>query len=156
MGLLATCISMDPLTDFYRRHADFVWRTLRIARVPLVDIDDLVHEVFLIIRRKLPTYKPTRHGVSAEAQERAWIYTIASYQAKNYRAKIASRNQEPMDSADEIPDLRNDIARFDDNDYLLFLLNSTTPERRAVFALTEIEGFTAPEAADILNIGRAT
>ncbi len=60
-----------------------------------------------------------------------------------------------MDNADEIPDRRNDGARLVDHDYLLFLLDSTTEERRAVFALTEIEGFTAAEAAGMLNIGES-
>src|SRR5690242_11491198 len=101
---------MDPLAKFYRRHAEFVWRTLRIAGVPRADIADLAHDVFLVVRRKLPTYTPTLAGSSPEDQERAWIYRIVSYEAKNHRAKSASRNQVPMDSADEIPDERNDSA----------------------------------------------
>jgi RNA polymerase sigma factor (sigma-70 family) len=146
---------MDPLAQFYRRHAAFVWRTLRIARVPPADVDDLAHDVFLVIRRELPDYNPTLPGVSPEDQERAWIYQIASYEAKNHRAKISRRKQEPMDSDDEIPDEQSDSERVVDHDYLLRLLDSTTAERRAVFALTEIEGFTAAEAAGILNIGES-
>lgn len=146
---------MNTLANFYQRHAEVVWRALRHAGVPRADIPDLAHDVFLILGRKLPTYRPTFPGLSHEDQERAWVHTIAAYEAKNYRAKSASRKQVPMASADEIPDERNDSARLADQQYLLLLLDSLTPERRQVFSLIEIEGFTAPEAARILNLGES-
>jgi hypothetical protein len=61
-----------------------------------------------------------------------------------------------MDNVDEILAVQDETAQSEERDYLLLLLNSTTPERRAVFLLVEMEGCTVSEAARILEIVETT
>ena len=57
-----------------------------------------------------------------------------------------------MVRTDEIPDPRDEAACVEVDDQLLMLLDSTTPDRRAVFELVEIEGFSVVDAARTLKI----
>ncbi len=57
-----------------------------------------------------------------------------------------------VDNIDKILDPRNEASRGEERDYLLLLLGHTTPERRTVFTLVEMEGYTVGEAASILGI----
>jgi RNA polymerase sigma-70 factor (ECF subfamily) len=145
---------MDRVAALYRKHSKLIWRVLWRARVPKADIDDLIHEVFLVILRKLPTYTPPspRPGQTPEDQEIAWMCKITFYEAMNYRARQRHRQVEPMDDNHEVPDARDETARLHDREQLLVLLYSTTPERRAIFELVELEGFSVVQAAGILEI----
>ena len=145
---------MDRVAALYRKHSKLIWRLLWRAQVPKADIDDLIHEVFIVVLRKLPTYQPPtpRPGQTPEDQEIAWICKIAFYEAMNYRARQRHRQVEPMDESREVPDARDETARLHDREQLLVLLYSTTPERRAVFELVELEGHSVVQAAGILEI----
>jgi hypothetical protein len=54
----------------YRDGADHVYRTLRGLGVPKQDCEDAMHEVFLIVRRRLPEYEP-------RGKLKAWLGAIA-------------------------------------------------------------------------------
>ena len=98
-------------------------------------------------------------STGTEAYERAWsawISRVAFYQAKNYRTRAGHHRQEPMDNVDEILDPRSEAAQVEERDYLVLLLSHTTPERRAMFTLVEMEGYTVGEAASILEITETT
>jgi RNA polymerase sigma-70 factor (ECF subfamily) len=152
---------VDRLTDLYRAYLKLVWRTLRSAHVRAADLDDLTHDVFLVVRRKLLLSTPVTFtpGMRPEEHERAWsawISRVAFYEAKNYRARASHHRQELMDNVDEIQGAQDETAQSEERDYLLLLLNTTTPERRAVFLLVEMEGYTVGEAASILETTETT
>src|SRR5690242_3349206 len=109
---------MDRVATLYQKHSRLVWRALWRLRVPEADIQDLVHEVFLVVLRKLPTYQPPapRPGQSSEDQEIAWICKITFYEAMNYRARQRHRRVEPMDENHEIPDARDEAASLHDRE----------------------------------------
>jgi RNA polymerase sigma-70 factor, ECF subfamily len=147
---------MDRMAELYRKHFDLVRRALRWAGVPDADRDDLIHDVFVVVLRKLPTWNPTpQPGFSLEEQERAWIYKITTYEIQNYRRRQRPRRVEPMDRTPEIPDPRDEAARVEVTDELLTLLDRTTPERRRLFELVELEGFSVVAAADIVGISES-
>lgn len=153
--------NVDPLTRLYQAHFTLVWRALRSAGVRAADLDDMTHEVFLVVRRKLLTSEPiaVTPDMRPEDEERAWsawISRVAFYQAKNYRTRAGHHRQELMDNVDEILDPRTETAQSEERDYLLLLLSQTTPERRSVFTLVELEGHTVGEAASILEITATT
>jgi len=153
---------VDRLTSLYQAHFNQVWRTLRSAGVRPADLDDMTQDVFLVVRRKLLTSEPVAFtpGMSTEAYERAWsawINRVAFYQAKNYLTRARHHRQDPMDNVDEILDPHSEAAQVEEREYLLLLLLShTTPERRSVFTLVELEGYTVGEAASILDIAETT
>ncbi len=152
---------VDRLTDLYQTYLKLVWRSLRAAGVRAADLDDVTHDVFLIVRRKLLTSTPVPFtpGLSAQDHEcawSAWLSRVAFYQAKNHRARAIHHRQELMDNVDEILDLRDETAQSEQRDYLLALLSATTPARRTVFMLVEMEGYTVGEAASILEMTETT
>ena len=144
---------MDRVAALYRAHHHFVWRLVWRARVPAGDIEDVAHDVFLVVLRKPPTDVPSQDSPSTPDQERAQLFTITAYELKNYRSRARFRRTEPMDDrAKEIADARNDAARIDDRNQLLVLLDSTEAAGRAVFELVELEGFSVVDAARCLEI----
>ena len=46
----------DAFASIYGAHFDFVWRLARALGVEPAGVDDLVHEVFLVVRRRLDRY----------------------------------------------------------------------------------------------------
>ena len=149
--------NVDRLTELYRAYLNLVWRTLRAAGVRAADLDDMTHDVFLVVRRKLLTSNPVPFtpDMRPEDYERAWsawLSRTAFFQANNYHRRAKRHRQDLMDNVDEFLDLRDEAAQCEERDYLLRLLNNTTPERRTVFLLVEMEDYTVAEAASILEI----
>src|SRR5690606_1370928 len=82
--------SPPPLEELYRDHMAFAWRTVRYLGVPSADAEDVVHEVFIVVGRRLGDYDP-------KYSARSWIGGITRnivmhYHRKNVRSdrKIAS------------------------------------------------------------------
>jgi RNA polymerase sigma-70 factor (ECF subfamily) len=149
--------NVDRLTELYRAYPKLVWRTLRATGVRAADLDDVTHDVFLVVRRKLLTSNPVPFtpAMRPEDYERAWsawLSRTAFFQANNYHRRAKRHRQDLMDNVDEFLDLRDETAQCEERDYLLQLLRNTTPERRTVFLLVEMEEYTVAEAASILEI----
>jgi RNA polymerase sigma-70 factor, ECF subfamily len=51
-------VQIDVLADAYVDHAPYVRRTLRRLGVAPADVDDLAHEVFVVVVRKLEDRAP--------------------------------------------------------------------------------------------------
>jgi RNA polymerase sigma-70 factor (ECF subfamily) len=142
---------MDRFVALYRAHLQFVWRVLWRARAPEADINDLAHEVFVVVLRKLRAADPTIP--TSEDEARAWLYLIAIFELKNYRSRARFRRVEPMDDrTNEIPDARNDAAHLEAQEELRALLDTLPRDRREVFELVELEGVSVVAAARALGI----
>jgi RNA polymerase sigma-70 factor (ECF subfamily) len=142
---------MDRFVALYRAHLQFVWRVLWRARAPEADINDLVHEAFVVVLRKLRAADPTIPA--SEDEERAWLYLIAIFELKNYRSRARFRRVEPMDDrTNEIPDARNDAAHLEAQEELRVLLDTLPRDRREVFELVELEGVSVVAVARTLGI----
>jgi RNA polymerase sigma-70 factor (ECF subfamily) len=142
---------MDRFVALYRAHLQFVWRVLWRARAPEADLNDLAHEVFVVVLRKLRAADSTIPA--SEDEERAWLYLIAIFELKNYRSRARFRRVEPMDDrTNEIPDARNDAAHLEAQEELRALLDTLPRDRREVFELVELEGVSVVAVARTLGI----
>ncbi len=149
--------NVDRLTELYRAYLKLVWRTLRVAGVRVADLDDVTHDVFLVVHRKLLTSNPVPFTPDMRPEDykrawSAWLSRTAFYQANNYHRRAKRHRQDLMDNVDEIVGPRDEAAQYEERDYLLQLLNNTTPERRTMFLLVEMEDYTVAEAASILEL----
>src|SRR5690606_13032135 len=73
------CAGAPPaLSEVYRHNVGFVARALRRLGVADEHLDDVVHDVFLIVHRRLGDY-------DGRAPLRSWLYGIARGVAANYR-----------------------------------------------------------------------
>jgi len=140
-------------SELYRLHFDFVWRVLRGYGVAPSVLEDAAQDVFVVVHRKLPEFRPN-------ASHKTWIFAIAVRVAKDYRRRASRKGgllpldedmpgrsgDDPFDAA-----LRGQALRVVDA-----YLESLDEDRRAAFVLSEIEQMTAPEIATVLNVNLNT
>ena len=60
---------VPSLTDIYAAEVRWLWRVLWRLGVPERDLEDVAHDVFVVVHRKLPDYDPTR-------PLRPWLFGI--------------------------------------------------------------------------------
>jgi RNA polymerase sigma-70 factor, ECF subfamily len=157
---LALSPAIEPVSalDFdrvYQEHVRFVWRTLRRLGVRDEDCDDAVQDVFLIVHRKLPEFRP-------EAPVKHWLFRLASGIARDHRR--ASRRKDPrqhglipVTSDGEVADVRGQgpieaAERSAAARLIRDLLQELDETKREVFILADLEQMTAPEIAELLEI----
>jgi RNA polymerase sigma-70 factor (ECF subfamily) len=139
------------LEELYQRQFDYVWQTLRRLGVRPDDLEDVAHDVFVVVHRRLVDYDPTR-------PVRPWLFGIAYRVASEHRRRppATSRTAAPGVEVAEIPDsgpspervlageeARRQVAR---------ALEKLPLEQRAVFVLHDIDGVSAPEIARALEV----
>src|SRR5262245_51390426 len=69
---------MDALETIYRQHFRFVWRSLRRLGVRDADLPDAVHDVFLVVQRKVAAFE-------GRSSVRTWLYAICMRTASDRR-----------------------------------------------------------------------
>ena len=143
--------SAPCLATLYRQEFAFVWRTLRYLGVPPASVEDAAQEVFITAHRRLASFDPTRASI------RSWLYGIARNTARHHHRwarrwdprRLPESTAEAVDPALD-PEAR--VARVEVVEVVERCLAALDPRRREVFVLHEIEGFSAPEIAELLGI----
>ena len=114
------------------------------------DLDDLVQEVFLVVRRKLDRFDG--------ANLPGWLYRIAQRTVSDYRRRAWFRRlfhprREVFENVvDTAPNPEHHAERRDAARILAQLLEKLSPVRRAAFILFEIEGYSGEEIAKLEGI----
>lgn len=106
------------------------------------EAEDLTQDVFVVALRDA-------HRFRGEANVRTWLYQIAVYQARSWRAR--RRRERTI--------RREQIARPDESEERLDIeqaLNDLPAKLRHAFLLVKVEGFTSQEAAEILGLPDGT
>jgi RNA polymerase sigma-70 factor (ECF subfamily) len=147
-------VAVPSFAEVYETYVRFVWRTLRRLGVPDKDCDDATQDVFVVVHRRLPEFRP-------EAPLKHWLFRITSRIARDHRRSDRRKNPKehglvpvahddiedpqqpsPVDSAE-----RSAAARL-----IRDLLQELDEPKREVFILAELEQMTAPEIAQALEI----
>ncbi len=135
----------EPKASFaevYREHAAFVRRSLRHLDVGPAALDDVLHDVFMVVHRRLDDF-------DGRASIRAWLYGIARRVAMHHhRGGIRRDRREraaPIPGPSPCPE--EAVAQREAARWVESFLASLVPEQRAAFVLCEIEGLAAPEVA---------
>lgn len=135
------------LEEIYLEHATFCWRTVRYLGVPAADAEDVVHEVFIIVQRRLSEFDPNYPMKSwiAGITRRVVMHHHRGTSRRDHRhAKVESPNDD-LPAPDEIVAQRQAAA------LLQSFLDSLEPEKREVFVLGELEGFAGAEIAEVVG-----
>lgn len=135
----------------FRAHYGRVVRWLTVLGIGPGEVDDIAQEVFIVAHRKLDQLRD-------DASPAGWLLGIArNVAATQQRSRRRARAREERASPpSEHPDpesaaMRNEAAR------LLHGFLATLPEdQRLVFVLFEMDGASASEIADALEISRNT
>jgi len=149
-----TIHSTPPRPDFrtlFERELAYVLSALRRLGVASADLEDEAHNVFVAVLKRLHTYDPTR-------PIKPWLFGFAFRVASEYRRKRgrALPLEEPQSVVDAAvrPDAGYEDAR--KRSMVQTVLEEIELDRRAVFVLHDIDGFTGDEIARTLEIPLGT
>lgn len=139
------------LAEVYRCHAGFVWRVLRRLGVADAALEDVVHDVFLVVHRKLPEY-------DGRAALTTWLFGVARGVASNHRRGLARAQRKlsaaPTPAGGPDPELRTEQAQL--AEFVRGFLQGLEEDRRLLFELADIEGLKVPEIAEALGMNLNT
>ena len=149
-GGAVTARALPQPLDFrrlYEAEVGFVWNRLRRLGVAERDLEDKVHDVFMVAHRKLPSHD----GVSPI---RAWLAAVTVRVALDYRRLARNRREvlhDGVEAVDRQPGPESALLQKEARDLVLLALDALPHDQRAVFVLKEIEGFSMPEIASMLD-----
>ncbi len=157
--------SVDSL---YREHARTVARWAMRLLGPRGDYEDVVHEVFLVVGRRLPEFR-------GDAAVTTWLYEITVRVVQRMRSKgrwwawvtgrgkSPSRSQEgdiwvaPPDSPRDPPRDPQALLESRERTELLYrLLDELSEEQRTLLILFELEELSGRQIADIIGVNVGT
>jgi RNA polymerase sigma-70 factor (ECF subfamily) len=139
------------LRSVYEEHARFVWLTLQRMGVWPADLDDVAHDVFVVVHRRLDSFDNTSRMTT-------WLFGICLRVASNHRRR---RRRTPSEAAlrarmrDEaaVPASADQmVARRQDRATAERVLAELSVEKRAVFTMFEIEGLSCQEISELMGI----
>jgi len=139
-------INADDCLQAYQREFDYLVRSLRRLGVPRSELEDVVHEVFLVLYRRWGDYDPSR-------AIRPWLFGIAFRVASSQRRR---HSREVPHAAIEAEDLapRPDqaVAAEQTRQLVLKAIEEIPMERRAVLVMHDLDNVSMREIAALLSI----
>lgn len=151
-----SCTEEDKIRTkkMYGDYVDFVWRQLYRFGVHKPDLEDAVHDVFLIVLKKVAEYTDDRPA-------EPWLSTIAYHVACNRNKKHHLKQEvlfetlpEEVVSSELTPE---EHALFSDEElYLNQILSKLEPEKRAAFIMVVLEEIPGKEVSRLLGVPLGT
>jgi RNA polymerase sigma-70 factor (ECF subfamily) len=136
---------------FYDRWFEDVSRWIRALGAPEADREDILQEVFLVVRRRLALFDGANPG--------GWLYQITRRQVRDFRNRswvkhifTRRRSDEPDALVAEVGGPEAALERTQKQRALGAILAKMHPDRRSVFVLFEIDGLSGEEIAHIQGI----
>jgi RNA polymerase sigma-70 factor (ECF subfamily) len=132
---------------FEREHG-YVWHSLRRLGVFERDLEDVTHDVFVVVHRKLGQYDASR-------PLRPWLFGVAARVASDYRRRASHRFEHPkldVEAVDAQPSPEARLAASDAQKLVIAALQAVEEDRRAVLIAVEIDELPVTEVALALEI----
>ena len=131
------------LATLYDQHADFVWRVAKRLGVPEASLEDVMHDVFVIVHRRLGDY-------DGRAALTSWLYGITRGVASNRRrgrAREARRIERAQPAPQPLPETDARTERGEASAFVRTFLDQLDPLKRQMFTLVDVEGMAVKDAA---------
>lgn len=134
------------LAEVYNEHYDFMWRSLRRLGVDAADAEDAVHDIFLVVARRLAEFE-------GRSSLRTWLFAIAMRVAQS-RRRDRQREVHHLERYEAVAPREGEDpwTRRDVRVTLHQLLDTLEEDQRVVFIMIELENMTAPEIAAVLEL----
>jgi RNA polymerase sigma-70 factor (ECF subfamily) len=149
--------AVPDLETLYREHAGTVARWVAHLGGPRVDVDDLVHEIFLVAGRRLPEFR-------SEAKVTTWLYRITERVVRGARRKQKVRRwlkharrwdvEAALVPAHPTP--VEELERRQARETVYGVLDRLPEKYRRVLILFEMEEMSGEEIAALTGIKLAT
>ena len=139
--------SAPSLRAIFLAEAGYVARSLGRLGVRERDLEDLTHDVFLVVHRHLGDYDPSR-------PVKPWLFGIAARVALAYRRRAGFTREVhgEVEAVDERPAADEQLAERERRRLVDAALDAIADERRAVFVAHDVDGTAMPEIARALGI----
>ena len=144
----------------YTEFGQFVYRTLQQLGIRLQDLDDLLHEVFVVVHVRLDSFDRSR-------SMKAWLYCICEHKVRNFRRSVrwrrevlvedlpdASVDDENLPNPEDYVSLREDTHM--QRRILTNLLDELDLRQRTILVMRHIDGRSYEEIAEVLEIPKGT
>jgi RNA polymerase sigma-70 factor, ECF subfamily len=137
--------------DVYQQDFAYVWQTLRRLGVRPSDLEDLAHDVFVVVHRRLGDFDPGR-------AVRPWLFGIAYRVASEHRRRrpldgpAARSEADVADLVDQAPSPERILAADDARRRVAEALEQLPLDQRCVLVLHDIDGVPVPEIALTLEL----
>ena len=134
-------------SELFAREYAKLSRWVRAHGVPPAAAEDVVQEVFVVVHRRLASFEP-------RAPITAWLYEITRRTLRDWKRREgrALRRLERLAPRDPDPLPCDRIQRARAADLLVGFLQTLDERHRVVFIFMEIDGMTAPEVAEALDV----
>lgn len=140
------------LEEVYARHAGFVWRIARRMGVPDHGVEDVMHEVFLVVHRRLGEY-------DGRVAMTTWLYHVTRGVVSNHR-RSRLREERRLKLVDPkpapAPDPEAHTQKGQAAAFVRDFLAQLDPDKREVFELADLEGLPMPEVAELVGVNLNT
>lgn len=140
--------SPRTLEEVYARHCGFVWRIVRRMGIPEHGVEDVMHEVFLVVHRRLPEY-------DGRVAMTTWLYQLTRGVVSNHR-RSRLREERRLKLVDPkpapAPDPEVHAGQGQAAAFVRAFLEQLDPDKREVFELAELEGLPIPEVAELVGV----
>ena len=123
--------------DLYRRYSRVIHGIL-LSRVPRIEVEDLVQEVFLAALQQLPALRES-------AAFGGWLAAIARNRATDYLRRAPRMTELP-------PDLASSDADRTEAVFVLRVIQALPDAYRETLTLRLVEGMTGPEIAALTGL----
>jgi len=141
----------DDFARFYDRWFDHVSRWVAALGGPEADREDILQEVFIVVKRRLASFDGTNPA--------GWLYQITRRQVRDFRGRawvrhiFNRRRVTELDAlADEVGHPEATLERKQKQRVLSAILAKMSADRRAAFVLFEIDGLSGEQIAGIQGV----
>lgn len=134
--------------ELVEEHYEFIWRLLRRMGLSPSDTDDATQQVFMVTLHPEP--KLIQPG-----SERSFLYGVALNVCREFRRKHVSNARHdagPLERQVAHHSPLRDVETRRALDHLQRVLSEMSDDVRSVFVLFELEGLTAVEIAELIDV----
>lgn len=146
-------VDAHGVADAYRRWLPFVRRVVARLSVQPEDVEDVTHEVFVVMLRKLPPVSAPDHAQDSDDNVRGWLYETARRVANNHKRgrgrharKVAVARRLAQGRAEVLPTHHDRLLK------LQRVLVAMSSHERVAFEMVVVAGQSGREVAAALQI----
>jgi RNA polymerase sigma-70 factor, ECF subfamily len=147
---------VDALDQLYDAYAPDVMRWARRLAGPAADIEDMVHDVFVVALQRAFTFQ-------GGATVRTWLFRITHHVVRNrmrrgfLRGILFRRRQDEMVATLPAPPTpHQEMERREEHDRLYRALDRLSDNYRTAIILYDIDGLSSDEVADLTGTSVGT
>ena len=148
MGPVSTGLDEAAFAAAYEAEFDAVWLYLRRLGVPEADVEDAVHDVFVVAHRRYGAYDASR-------PLRPWLlgigFRVAAQWRRRHRLEVSVADPEP-DRPDDARGPDELAANRQIRSRLQAALAQLDIDQRAVVVMHDLNGVPVPEIATALDV----